>query len=352
MVNQLVIGVILSFIIALGAIHLLEPLAIRLGLVDEPGGRKQHQGAIPLIGGIAIFLGFAFALLTLPISLQPFRSFIAGATLLVVVGVLDDFHELSTRARFGAQVLTGLVMTIVGGNILQNLGNLFFWGDIHLGYLAIPFTVFAVVGMINAVNMTDGSDGLAASICLVEFCMLAILAVHHQDFSAFFLLMLIISALIAFLPFNFRLFGISHAKVFMGDSGSMFLGFSLAWFAVLLSQGPSPAATPITILWIIAMPIMDTLRIMLKRIIQQRSPFSPDRNHLHHLLADLGLTPNQIVLVMVLLTATFGMYGIVAHYLGVSESILFISFVAWFVVYYAIFELLQKRRLQLQENIR
>src|SRR5262245_59089903 len=153
---QVLYSSISNFIITIGCISLLRPLAVRINLVDAPHGRKQHEGHVPLIGGIAMFLGVLFALLTLSISLQPLRGFIAGCALLVFIGVLDDFHELSARARLVAQAAAGLIMVLWGKVALHSLGNLLFLGDIHLGWFSLPITVLAVIGIINAVNMTDG----------------------------------------------------------------------------------------------------------------------------------------------------------------------------------------------------
>ncbi len=293
-----IIALATAFMITFACLYLLQSLAIRIGLVDAPHGRKQHQGHVPLIGGIAIFLGFLFALLTLPVSLQPYRSFIAGCALLVFIGVLDDFHELSARARLVAQTVAGLIMVLWGKVALQSVGNLLFLDSIHLGIFSLPITVFAVIGIINAVNMTDGIDGLAGGLALIELSALAFLAIHGGATGQAIILLLIIASLLAFLWFNIRFPWRKQALVFMGDAGSMLLGFTLVWFLVDFSQGQHKLLAPAAMLWIMAVPLFDISGVIIRRLQKRQSPFLPDREHLHYLLKDAGLSITQVTLII------------------------------------------------------
>jgi UDP-GlcNAc:undecaprenyl-phosphate/decaprenyl-phosphate GlcNAc-1-phosphate transferase len=326
-------GNLVAFLSTVGFILLLRPLALRLNLVDEPGGRKQHIGKIPLIGGVAIFIGFCFALLTLPISLAPYRSFLGGAALLVIVGVLDDFHELSARSRFIAQIFAGLLMCIVGKNQLFHFGDLLYWGDIQLGILSIPVSVFATVGIINAVNMTDGINGLAGSLALIEMIFLAILAYSINDTTSVSLLTLFICALLGFLLFNWHWTAQFKFTVFMGDAGSMLLGFVLSWFLINLSQGEHAAVPPVTMLWIMAIPLLDTTWLLIKRSLQKSSPLAPGRDHLHHLLQDLGFSNLQITISLALAALILGLAGILGSIYHVQAGTMFLSFIALFIIY-------------------
>lgn len=332
----------IAFIVTFACIWLLKPLALRLGLVDSPHGRKQHEGHIPLIGGIAILLGFLSALLALPLSLANYRSFAAGCVLLVFVGILDDFHELSARSRLIAQIIAALFMTAWGGVILSDLGNLIFIKDIVLNNWALPITVIGVVGIINAVNMTDGVDGLAGTLTLVEMCFLAYLAMHAQNFLAFHILIIMMASIAAFLCFNLRILGRQNALIFMGDAGSMLLGFVLAWFLVELSQGINHAATPVTMLWIMAVPLLDIGGVMFRRLQKRRSLFSPDREHMHHLLQEFNFSSSQIVMIMGGLSLIFGLIGIIANYQGIAEGYMFVGFIVLFIVYYSLLIYLRK----------
>lgn len=272
-------------------------------------------------------------MLTLPISLSNYRSFIASSVLLMATGLLDDFHELSTPARFGLQICAALLMTAWGGVIVTYLGNILFTGNILLHNWSLPFTVIAVVGVINAVNMTDGVDGLAASLALTEFILLCYLSLHARFIIDAQIILLVIAALIAFLIFNFRVPGRNHALIFMGDAGSMVLGFILVWFCVKLIQLPYPAAQPVTMLWILALPLWDLSNVMIYRVSKLRSPFTPDRSHFHHFLLHRGFNSTQTALIMCALAFTLGFVGIAAEHFAISEGIRFVGFLLLFVVY-------------------
>ena len=171
------------FVISCMGIFLLKPLALRLGLMDTPNNRKQHQGDVPLIGGLAMMMGVLVGLLTLPISLQHYRSFIAGSALLVFVGLLDDFHELSPKSRFFVQLASVFLIVFWGKLQITYLGYLVFYKDILLGhYTSLWVTIIAGLGIINAINMVDGVDGLAASLVLVELILLIYCAMYTHHF--------------------------------------------------------------------------------------------------------------------------------------------------------------------------
>jgi UDP-GlcNAc:undecaprenyl-phosphate/decaprenyl-phosphate GlcNAc-1-phosphate transferase len=323
----------IAFCITLLCIFLLKPLALRLGLIDTPNSRKQHQGNIPLIGGLAMFMGFVLALLTLPISLQHYRSFIAGAALLVFTGLLDDFRELSPRSRFLAQIFALLLMFFWGGVKLTHFGNLIFYKTISLGVCSLPITIIAGLGIINAINMTDGIDGLAGTLVSIELFFLIFCALIIGQFLAAYILLVMGATLLAFLWLNFRFPSRAHAQVFMGDAGSMFLGFVLVWFLIELSQGAS-AITPVTMLWIMAVPLYDTTVVMLYRAIKKRSIFSSDREHCHYLLAELNFSDAKISLILGSINLICAMVGLLAYYNDLAEGMMFIGFLMLFVLYF------------------
>lgn len=323
--------IFVTFAFTIGSILLLKPLAFKVGLVDKPGGRKFHQGNIPLIGGIGIFLGFAFALLTLDISLSQFRGFIGGAVILVITGMLDDFSELTPRARLFVQIFVGFLITIWGDTSLQSIGNIFALGNIALGYFALPFTILAVVLIINAVNMTDGVDGLAGTVALIEFFYLFYLAQHSHHVMEGQILFIIMTALLAFLFFNFP--WRQHASIFMGDAGSMMLGFFLVWFCIHLSQPANSVAKPVTFLWIMAVPIFDIASVVLRRLARGISPFHSDRGHFHHYLERRGFSPLMINFSLGLLTGLVGLVGIISEHFNIHETVMFFSFIMLFILY-------------------
>jgi UDP-GlcNAc:undecaprenyl-phosphate GlcNAc-1-phosphate transferase len=334
----------LAFLLVMAITHLLSPVAQRIGLIDSPGGRKTHTGQIPLIGGIAMFLAFTVTLLVLPISLQDYRSFFVGGALLVFVGTLDDLHELSARSRLTAQIAAVLLMVLWGHNYLANLGNLLFMGVIHLGIFSIPLTLFAVVGVINAVNMLDGADGLAGSVIFVELVALALLAFWGGQQADATLLLTLLAAVLGFLVYNFRFPGRVQARIFMGDSGSMFLGFALSWFLISLSQGTHPVARPVIMLWIMIVPLFDTIRLLIVRALHGRSPFSPGRDHLHHVLEALGYSNLKINLIVSLLAGFGGLIGLIGEMVRIPAGLMFLSFIGFFIVYYKRLQMISREQ--------
>lgn len=327
------IGILLGFIVTLSSVKILKPVAERLALVDLPGGRKKHAENKPLIGGVAMFIGFAAAMLSLPISLIGYRPFAAAAFLLVLVGILDDMHELSARARFIAEIIAGLILTLWAGIILRDLGNLFSKEAIVLGWFAIPFTIFAVVGLINAVNMLDGSDGLAASLTFVQLLFLCLAAIHaHYNIDARVLLLLA-STVAGFLFFNFPWGKKGSASIFMGDAGSMFLGFALSWFAISLSQPGHQALYPISVAWILGITLWDAVRVIVIRLFKGVSPLKPDRKHWHHVLEEAGYSASARCMITIGISIALAMIGLFASVFSWNQSLMLFLYLFGFVVY-------------------
>ncbi len=312
---------------------IFEPIARRIGLVDHPGGRKLHQVPTPLIGGLAMFIAFAFAVLSLEISLFPFRALFAGGLLLIVVGVIDDLQGSSPGIRFGAEIVAALLMAFGGGVYLMDLGWIGLDDSLlNLDLLALPFTVFAVVGVINSLNMIDGLDGLAGSLALVAVSALGFSAWLGGNLAAASILSLCAAAILAFLTFNLRPHG--HGLVYMGDAGSMFLGLIIAWFTIDLSQGEERILAPVTALWIFALPLMDTVTVMIRRIFRGRSPFAADHTHCHHLIARFGLAPKQTLLLMFSVAVLLAAIGVAADLADLPESMMFWILVGLYACYF------------------
>jgi len=329
------LSAVIVFCITIFGVVLLRPLALRLDLIDTPDIRKQHQGNIPLIGGLAMLMGLLVGLLTLPISLQSYRSFIAGSALLVFVGMLDDFRELSPKSRFFAQIAAVLLMIFWGNIYITHLGNLIFFKDIYLGhYTSLIVTLIAGLGIINAINMIDGVDGLAGTLVLMELILLIFSAMFTQHFSAASILLLMAASVLGFLYFNFPFSGRTHAQIFMGDAGSMLLGFGLVWFLIELSQSNFRPITPVTMLWIMSIPLFDATGVMLYRLMKGQSIVFSDRQHGHHLLLALNFSPLQINILFGCTNFVLGLIGLCAFYYQFNESIMFMSFLLVFIIYF------------------
>jgi UDP-GlcNAc:undecaprenyl-phosphate GlcNAc-1-phosphate transferase len=341
-----------AFIATIILIVLLRPLAIKLGITDTPGARKSHQGEIPLVGGIAIFLAIVIALLSNDLLDggdqlidRATLSFLSGAGLLVLVGFWDDWRGLSPLIRFIAQIAAALIMIYGAGIILLDIGNIAPSGRlISLGSLAIPFTVFVTVGMINAINMCDGLDGLSGNMTLVS---LAGLGVANSLWgSAIYLQMLnvVSAAIIGFLLLNQRVFWRKKAWVFLGDAGSMMLGFALIWNAIEITHGYVPIISPAAVLWFLAVPIFDAVTMMVRRLASGHSPFQADDEHLHHLLVRMGLTVGEAIAAMCLLAATGCGVGLLLTYFSVPDFIVALIFAVTGFVYLWLIQSAWKKR--------
>jgi len=265
----------------------LQMVAPNLNLLDRPGGRKDHARPIPVTGGIAMSVAALVVGLSLFESTSAFKSFALAAFLLVLVGVLDDLYDLRWWFRIGVQALAALVV-VQGGVRIEQIGPVFGMGSLDLGYLSVPFTVFATVGLINAVNMIDGRDGLAGTLVLSCLAMLAGAAVYSGNVLIAERSAVLCGVLLAFLWFNWRFPWRDGARAFMGNSGSAFLGLVVAWFSFRLTQNPGHPVSPVLALWLLPVPVIDCLVLILRRLKEGRSPFAADRNHIHHLMSDAG----------------------------------------------------------------
>lgn len=321
-------GVVIRFSIA---------LAGRLGAMDRPGGHKQHAVSTPFVGGFGLIsvVVVAFSLGDRLPGGSTSVALLAGSVCMFVTGLADDIWHLGFKPRLVVQAAVALAMVFVGGVELASLGELLPGVAVDLGWLAVPITVVATIGLINAVNMIDGIDGLSGSVSLVSLVFIAVVA-HGADNPAYLLVAVaLIGGIVGFLFFNLRYPGNARARVFLGDNGSMLLGFVFAWLLIALSQGGDAAAmTPVTALWLFALPLMDTVGVMLRRIWLGKSPFRADRHHLHHLLVRAGFRVCDVVAVAVLMQFVFALIGITCLLLRVPEYLAFWLFLGIFSVYF------------------
>lgn len=310
--------------------------AERLGLIDMPGGRKRHEMATPLTGGLAITISLFCALsLSLP-SLGHYQVLLVAIALLAAVGILDDRGEVGSQTKFGMQVFAALLMTSWGGHYLHSLGDLFGTGQVELLNWSIPLSLFAAVCVINAINTFDGLDGLAGSLMLVMLGYFVFFAWKLGDANATKFLVVLIGAVLGFLLFNAPV-SWRGPRTFMGDTGSQVLGIVVVWFAIELAQPGVGAPPPVTMLWVVGIVLLDFFTITVRRVIRRRNPAAPDRAHLHHLLGRRGFSPARTVVVLTLVNAVFGAVGTAGWLLGVPESVMFAAFLCVGFVYFAVF---------------
>ena len=323
-----------AFMVSVVAITLSTPIAIKVGLVDKPGGHKLHEDHTPLVGGVAIYLSIFLAWILMPLlGIATINTiFVAASGLLFSVGLIDDRIELSVKIRLAMQIVAAL-MLIYSKVVLKDFGYIVSDELFTLGILAVPLTVFATVGVINAMNMIDGIDGLAGSLSFTCLTLLWVVAYVAASKVQMLLILCLMGAVCGFLLFNMRWKGRDKAHVFMGDAGSTLLGFLFAFLFISMSQGEQRAMSPVTALWIFAIPLMDTISVMLRRIWQKKSPFSPDRRHLHHLLLDSGFLIQHAVLLIASIQLMLGLVGLTLYFLNIPDSVSFIAFLTLFFCY-------------------
>ncbi|TLU83365.1 MAG: undecaprenyl/decaprenyl-phosphate alpha-N-acetylglucosaminyl 1-phosphate transferase [Chlorobium sp.] len=337
----------ISLVFSFVTILLLQPYAEKLGLIDRPDGvRKIHLHDKPVIGGLGIVCGvLASIVLLLPFS--PLAGFFMGILMIAVVGFFDDLYGVNFKIRFAVQAMSIVSIMYFGGTVLHSFGNIFGIGSLQTGFLAPVVTIFCVVGVINAMNMVDGLDGLAGSVSIVAFIAFGIFAGLNGQNELVYLSIAFIGAIAAFLRFNWY-----PSKLFMGDTGSMTLGFSLAFFAIQTTQG-SAVVSPSAALLVLSLPVSDTIVVMIKRLMNGKHPFHADKTHLHHILKDLGLSHKAAVIIMASASAVSSSIAIIGTMLHLPDYFFFTIYccclTAYFIASYKL-KIIYRLILQLRRN--
>jgi UDP-GlcNAc:undecaprenyl-phosphate/decaprenyl-phosphate GlcNAc-1-phosphate transferase len=309
------------------SLWILKRWAPRIGLMACAGEHRAHSEPTPMVGGIALAIAVIGALCLM--GDHPGLGF--GILLLSFIGVIDDRFEIPHFWRFVVQTLAAWLIVSVDGMSLFNLGELVPGGTVYPGRWTTAVTIFSVVGVINALNMSDGMDGLVGSLCLAMVLFFLLLGAPDTT-----LLWVLALSLLVFLSFNLRLNG-HAARVYLGDSGSTVLGFILSWFLIRYSQGETAVLSPVSGLWILALPLMDAVSVLFGRPIKGLSAFSADRSHYHHkILRYAGSVNIALTIILTITVLGFGVAYAVAVGM-VSEPVGFGAFLAifgvWFIGY-------------------
>lgn len=316
----------------------LRKVALVHGLVDRPTRRKAHRGEVPFIGGISLFitiLGISF----IEPQLIPFQTeYLYCGFLLVSIGTIDDKLDISASSRLCILIGISLWLVLYQGIALNHLGDLFGSGDLEIGRGNIILTTIAIIGCITAFNMVDGIDGLLGGLASITFIGLAYLFYLSGETQLFYFCILFVLAMLPYILCNLELIPKKSFKVFMGDSGSFFIGFTIIWLLMESSQNLAPEThqytlQPVTALWLIAIPLMDMAMVMIRRIRKRQSPFKPDRMHLHHICQRLGLSSRGTLFFIVCLALVHMAIGVYAQNSNVSEHLMFILFLISFICY-------------------
>jgi len=298
--NKLYIYFLIPFLLTLLITPLVIRLAIKFDCIDRPGKRRIHEHPTPRWGGIAFFAGILPLFFFLQMDRQ-ITSFLTAALILITMGGIDDWKSVGWRIKFSGIILAISIVIFGGGVVINSIGTYGSYGRVELGILGVPFTYFGIAGVTNAINLIDGLNGLAGGISLIAFLFIGIAAYLSCDYELAAISLAFVGALGGFLRYNFP-----KARIFMGDSGSLFLGFSLAVFSVLLTQNAKFSVEPMFPVLVLLIPIFDTLRVVFVRVFSLKNPFSADKTHIHHLLVRRGVSSEKAVIFLWLASIILG----------------------------------------------
>jgi len=305
-------------------ILLISSIAKKIGLVDISDNiRKNHQGSVPLIGGLVLYISFVYG--SIVFGINPFYiNVLLSIVPIIIVGTLDGIRNLNLPISFRliAQIISSWFLIISTDIYVTNLGDLFGYGDINIGTLGIPFTIFGVVGVCNAFNMLDGKDGLTGSVSVITFSFLLLLL--YSSGQSFNLGLIVITSLLVFLGFNLNLFG-AKRKIFLGDHGSNGLGHITAWILIYLSQ-EQEIITPISAIYFIFIPVTDALLTFYRRLRSSKQIFKPDRQHFHHILSDFGFSDIKVLLIIISFSIIAGFIAVLSIIYGLKEYYLLFGY--------------------------
>ncbi|STP86288.1 Undecaprenyl-phosphate alpha-N-acetylglucosaminyl 1-phosphate transferase [Edwardsiella ictaluri] len=321
----------LIFLFSMAFLLVARRVAKKIGLVDKPNYRKRHQGLIPLVGGISVYAGICFTFLFFKPYIPHATLYLICAGILVLVGALDDRFDISVKFRATVQALIAIAMMVAGGLYLRSLGFVLGPWELILGPFGYLVTLFAVWAAINAFNMVDGIDGLLGGLSCVTFAAMGILLQWDGQPDLALWCFAIIAATLPYILLNLGVVG-PRFKVFMGDAGSTLIGFTVIWILLESTQGRGHPMNPVTALWVIAIPLMDMIAIMYRRLRKGMSPFSPDRQHIHHLIMRAGFTSRQAFVLITLAAVLLAAIGVLGE-IWLPEYAMMALFLLAFALY-------------------
>ena len=320
----MIFAFIVSFAFTFATTPLVRRFAFKIGAIDIPkDNRRMHKKPTPRIGGLAIIFGFTVATLCFAQPSRQLYGTLAGAAIIAVMGVIDDCKNLPAKLKFVIQIIAALVVVFAGDIKIDVFTNPNFLSDnpywVLPEWLSVTLTVIWIVFITNAVNFIDGLDGLAAGVSAIMSISLVFISIRVGEYSIAILGIALMGSCFGFLPFNFN-----PAKIFMGDTGSPFLGFMLATLSiqgVFKSYAVISFAVPLLIL---GLPLFDALFAMIRRILRGQSPMTADRGHLHHRLVDMGFSQKQTVFILYAISGVLGITAVLLAESGVLRALLLV----------------------------
>ena len=320
----MIFAFIVSFAFTFATTPLVRRFAFKIGAIDIPkDNRRMHKKPTPRIGGLAIIFGFTVATLCFAQPSRQLYGTLAGAAIIAVMGVIDDCKNLPAKLKFVIQIIAALVVVFAGDIKIDVFTNPNFLSDnpywVLPEWLSVTLTVIWIVFITNAVNFIDGLDGLAAGVSAIMSISLVFISIRVGEYPIAILGIALMGSCFGFLPFNFN-----PAKIFMGDTGSTFLGFMLATLSiqgVFKSYAVISFAVPLLIL---GLPLFDALFAMIRRILRGQSPMTADRGHLHHRLVDMGVSQKQTVFILYAISGVLGITAVLLAESGVLRALLLV----------------------------
>ena len=312
---------LVAFATTVALMLMLRPIANRIGLVDHPGGRKLHDGTVPIVGGLAIFIGILSGLIFSGIPLEPLAGAIFASLLLVSIGALDDKYALPAFPRVAVQVAAISITAITLDLNILSLGDPFGSGEILMGPFSFVATLIVALTVVNAYNLIDGVDGLAGILSIIALASIAF--VGWGSGSSTLVALVAGGSVAAFLIFNFPVVANRSIRSFLGDAGSTLLGFVVFWLTLNISQGSGAEISPVLGLWFASIPVYDSLTCFVRRAAGGRSPFTPGRDHFHHTLRRGGFGVRQKLAILGGLQTLYAVTAIIAASASVPDFAMF-----------------------------
>lgn len=333
----MVLFYVCSFLGAFFLSVLLTPLvrrfAIKVRAVDKPNNRKVHQNPIPLLGGVAIYLAFSLSYILLVywtdiVATNVGYAVLIGGAVILITGIIDDMTDLKPRYKVLGQLIAAGV-AIYFGLVMQHISIPFFADPIELGWFGVPITLFWILALTNAVNLIDGLDGLSSGVSAIAGMALFVVSLSIGNDLIASMMMLFVGGILGFLVFNFH-----PAKIFMGDSGALFLGYGLAIIS-LLELKQATILTFIIPIFMLSVPISDTLYAIIRRKLDKKPISAPDKNHLHHRLLGLGYSHRNTVLIIYAISFLFASLSVVLLHVTTAIAFFIVGFYLLFFEWFA-----------------
>lgn len=315
---MLAYALVLAFVASVVFTPFVKRLAYRIGAVDRPNYRKVHARIMPRLGGLAIYLSFILTYLVYRPDGEFDKALLIGATIIIITGMLDDMLEITAKAKILGQ-LSAAAVIVVFGDIQVEFINLPFGGTLEFGYFSIPLTILWIVAITNAVNLIDGLDGLAAGVSTIALITLSAMAIIIGNPFVASATAILAASTLGFLVFNFY-----PARIFMGDTGALFLGYMISVFALLGFKGVTMFALIIPII-MLGVPVSDTFFAIVRRLREKQPLSAADKSHLHHCLLNVGFTHRQTVLIIYSIAALFGVTALIFSQATIWGALLLVA---------------------------